>query len=75
VWEIARGPGAEACSKGKQTEPVDFGQASSKGTISWDPLKAQAVPCSIDVHVHAIFRGSPNVEQLDGNNIAVENCQ
>lgn len=73
VEDISRSPGAKRCGPGKQP-PAAERSDGAKGTISWAPPSGTFYPCSIDVHVVAAFANSPTVEQIDGDNVAVDGC-
>src|SRR5205085_8848755 len=73
VQSITRSPGANRCGPGKQP-PAAEDATDAKGTITFGATPS-FYPCSIDVHVAALFKASPTLEQLDGDKIAVEGCQ
>lgn len=70
---ISRSPGAKRCGPGKQP-PAAEEATDAKGNITFAPTSS-VYPCSIDVHVVALFGSSPTTEEVDGDKIAVEGCQ
>lgn len=73
VQQITRSPGANRCGGGKQP-PAAEDADDAKGSISF-ASKQGSFPCSIDVHVSAIFADKPTLEQIDGDKIAVAGCK
>lgn len=74
VESITRTPGAKRCGPGKQP-PAAEDATDAKGNVDFGPIGLYVYPCTIGVHVSAIFGGKPNVEQIDGDKIAVEGCK
>ena len=73
VEDISRSPGAKRCGPGKQPPAAEQAD-DAKGDVSWTPPSGTFYPCTVDVHVVAVFADSPTVEQIDGDKIAVEGC-
>lgn len=74
VEEISRSPGAKRCGPGRQP-PAAEAATDAKGNISFGPIATSVYPCTIDVHVTALFANKPTTEQIDGDKIAVEGCK
>jgi hypothetical protein len=74
VEDVSRSPGAKRCSPGRQP-PAAERAPDAKGTITFGPVATYLYPCTIDVHVSAMFSANPTIEQIDGDKIAVEGCQ
>jgi hypothetical protein len=73
VEQISRSPGAKRCGPGKQPPAAEEAN-DAKGSVAWVAPSGTFYPCSIDVHVSAIFGVSPMIEQIDGDKIAVDGC-
>lgn len=74
VEDISRSPGAKRCGPGKQPPSAERSD-DAKGTITFGPIASSVYPCTVDVHLGAVFANKPTVEQLDGDKIAVGGCQ
>jgi hypothetical protein len=73
---VVRQKGAKTCAPGKPSAASAADRATdAKGNITFGPIATYVYPCTIDVHVAAIFTNNPTVEQIDGDKIAVEGCQ
>ena len=73
---IFRSTGAKTCAPGKQPPTSAAERATdAKGNITFGPIATFVYPCTIDVHVAALFAKNPTLEQLDGDKIEVEGCQ
>jgi hypothetical protein len=72
VRGISRSPGAKRCGPGKQP-PAAEESTGAKGTITFGPTGASSLyPCTVEVHVSALFSANPTLEQLDGSKIVVD---
>jgi hypothetical protein len=74
VEDISRSPGAKRCGPGRQPPSAERSD-DAKGTITFGPVATYLYPCTIDVHLSAVFANKPTIEQLDGDKIVVEGCQ
>jgi hypothetical protein len=74
VEDMSRSPGAKRCGPGRQPPSAEEADGA-KGTITFGPVATFVYPCTVDVHLAAVFASSPTVEQLDGDKIAVSGCQ
>ena len=74
VEGISRSPGAKRCGPGKQP-PAAEDATDAKGNVTFGPIGLYVYPCTIDVHMTALFSGKPTAESIDGDKIAVEGCK
>lgn len=74
VRNITRSPGANRCGPGKQPPAAEEADAA-KGNVSFTVASGAVYPCTISVHVSALFAENPTVEQIDDDVVAVAGCQ
>jgi hypothetical protein len=74
VRNADRSPGASTCGENTPgpAEPADAG----KGFVSWiEPPGGTLFPCTLDLQVALVFKGSPGIEQMEAKNVSVDGCK